>query len=136
MLKLRTLLLLYCLTFVNCENLSESVEDRIHHSEGLSRVDNLCSSLPVPAGFIFVSKNIKGNSLKYDVGYLFSAKVDFASVEKFYADWGLKNDWDKDASNSYSDQFYFTYVKDKQIIFIQQVGFSEANYVVRCQEWV
>lgn len=117
-----------------CAGDTEDVETRIRNSEGLSRVNTLCTSLPKPQGFVLVGKDIQGNSLIYDVAFLYKARADFQTVKAFYDRWSAENGWTFDPSRSYLEQEYYSFKQNSQSIFISRLVTEKTDYVIQCEE--
>lgn len=123
-----TIFLLSAVLICCNERSQKDVEDTIKSSSRLMRVDRMCSDLPKPSDFQFITKTIKGNSFTANINYIYQSKKDFDDVKDYYYAWFNNNGWQKD------DDMVFKFRKDNRVVAIELINFPKAKYSIYCAE--
>ena len=123
------LLLISALSLIACNDQSaEEVNARIAKSDRLTRVDEVCKSLPEASGLLFLDKQVRGNSGIVNVTYYYKFSGKYDQLFALYSEWFEKEGWQRDTTRG------LKYSKDKLSVAIERGGSGTADLAISCSQ--
>ena len=100
----------------------DRIANVVANSPVLTELDAICADIDKPAGLVFLSKSLGGNSFTSRIAHNFSGDAPFAEIRSFARNWAIQNSWDIRAMEGPSEFLSVVLAKEKSTVSIGKVG--------------